>query len=191
MQKILLVSHCLLNTAAKVKRYKRSEIDDEENFRKKFIKAAVDSGIQLIQLPCPELLQMGLKRWGHTYEQFSNVFFRDQCRRMLEPVILQLKEYTEHGEEFEILGVLGVDGSPSCGVKYTCRADWGGEFSGRDVSELLKSCRLAEGNGVLMEVFRELLDENGIALKFEGLFPPEPDRAMELLKGCPADGENV
>lgn len=149
--------------------------------RRKVLKAAIDSGIQLLQLPCPEYLQYGFRRWGHTYDQFNNAFFRHRCREMLEPILLQLEEYLANPEEFEILGVLGIDGSPSCGVKYTCRADWGGEFSGRDVTDVLNSCTLEEGSGVLMCVLKEMLQERGIELKMDGLFASEPERAMAMI----------
>lgn len=181
MKQILLVSHCLLNTASKLKEFDEAQIADEEALRRKVLKKAVDQGIQLLQLPCPEFLQYGARRWGHTFDQFNNVFFRQRCREMLMPVLMQLKEYLENPNEFEIIGVLGIDGSPSCGVKYTCRADWGGEFSGRDVAEIIQACTLREGSGVLICVLREMLAENGIDLKFGGLFAAEPERALAML----------
>ena len=102
--------------------------------------------------------------------------------QMLQPVILQVKEYLENDTEFESVGVLGIDGSPSCGVKYTCRAPWGGEFSGRDVTDVLHSCHLEEGSGVLMETLKKMLEEEGISLQMEGLFAPEADRAMAMVQ---------
>lgn len=181
MKKILLVSHCLLNTASKLKSYDKSEMKAEDGLRKEIIKTALDNDIHLLQLPCPEFLQYGYRRWGHTYDQFNNVFFRERCREMLKPIILQVKEYLENDSEFEIVGVLGIDGSPSCGVKYTCRAPWGGEFSGRDVTDVLHACHLEEGSGVLMETLKKMLDEEGITLKMEGLFAPEADRALTMV----------
>ena len=65
--------------------------------------------------------------WGHVREQFNNPFFRAHCRRLLGPVLDQLAEYAAHPEKFRLLGVLGVDGSPSCGAFKTCTGDWGGE----------------------------------------------------------------
>lgn len=182
MKRILLVSHCLLNTASKLKSFDSEEAEAEEQLRRRVLKAAVDNGVQLLQLPCPEFMQYGFRRWGHTRDQFDNVFFRQRCREMLEPVVMQVREYLENPEEFELLGILGVDGSPSCGVRYTCRAPWGGEFSGRDVTELLRSCHLEEGSGVLMSVLLEMLKENGISLKADGLFAPEPERAMAMVR---------
>lgn len=180
MKRILFVSHCLLNPAAKVRIYKPSR---EDALRKQFLHRAIDADVQLIQLPCPEFLQYGSQRWGHTKEQFDHPFFRQRCREMLQPILLQLQEYLQHPEEFEVLGFLGIDGSPSCGVKYTCRGEWGGEFSGRDVSSALKTCRCAEGPGVMVEVFREMLSENGIPLPMTALFPDEPERAFGILPG--------
>lgn len=51
MQKIVFVSHCILNTASKVVLYNQEEIEAEEALRKAFIRQAVDNGIQIIQLP--------------------------------------------------------------------------------------------------------------------------------------------
>lgn len=54
---------------------------------------AVEQGIQLVQLPCPEFTLYGPKRWGHTREQFDNPFFREHCRKILSPVLTQMKAY--------------------------------------------------------------------------------------------------
>lgn len=116
MQKIVFVSHCILNTASKVVLYNQEEMDAEEALRKKFMHLAIDRDIQLIQLPCPEFTLYGANRWGHVSNQFDNVFFRRHCRNILSPILDQLKEYLAHGERFEILGIVGIDGSPSCGV---------------------------------------------------------------------------
>ena len=182
MKKILVVSHCLLNTASKVKRFKEESIRAEEALRQDILKEAIGSGIQILQLPCPEFTMYGPCRWGHTWEQFDNIFYRSKCRELLEPVILQLKEYASHPEEFQVIGVLGIDGSPSCGVKYTCRGEWGGEFSGREIDGVLKTVHLAEGKGVLMEVLTEMLRENGLELPIDGLFARERERAFSLIR---------
>ena len=178
MKKILFVSHCLLNPAAKVRTYKPSR---EDALRKAFLHQAIEADVQLVQLPCPELLQYGSQRWGHTKEQFDHPFFRHRCREMLEPVLLQLQDYLAHPEEFEVLGFLGIDGSPSCGVKYTCHGAWGGEFSGRDVEKVLKTCRCAAGAGVMVEVFQQMLKEQNLSIPMSALFPDEPERAFSLL----------
>ena len=106
MKKIIFVSHCILNTASKVVLYNQEEIDAEENLRIKFLNKAISNGIQIIQLPCPEFTLYGAKRWGHVSNQFDNTFFRKHCRKILEPIIDQLKEYLENEDFFEVLALL-------------------------------------------------------------------------------------
>ena len=105
------------------------------------------------------------------------MFFRRHCRNILSPILDQLKEYLAHGERFEILGIVGIDGSPSCGVDYTCTGDWYGSFEGRqNLAETLSTCRLSKGNGVLMSVLKEMLAE-----EITSLFAPEPEKCLGLI----------
>ena len=187
MQSILFVSHCILNTAAKVVLYNQAEIDAEEQLRRRFVGRALETGVQLIQLPCPEFTLYGAQRWGHVSDQFDNPLFRDHCRRILEPVLQQMEEYLACGERFEVLGVVGVDGSPSCGVDYTCTADWYGSFDGRQgLDDTLASCQLVRRPGVFMRVLTEMLAERGWQDRVivRSLYAPEPEKCMGLL---PAD----
>ena len=52
---------------------------------------------------------------------------------------MQLEEYLRYPDEYQVLGIVSVDGSPSCGYGLTCRGNWGGELSGNmdEVSKLL------------------------------------------------------
>ncbi len=185
MKKIVFVSHCILNTASKVVLYNQEEIDAEEDLRLRFLKKALENGIQIIQLPCPEFTLYGARRWGHVSDQFDNPFFRKHCRKILEPVLDQLKEYLQNEDMFEVLGIVGIDGSPSCGVDYTCYGDYIGAFDGRnDLEEVLSTCHLDKGKGILMDVLSEMLKENGLEkkVKIRSLFAPEPEKCLELLR---------
>lgn len=162
--------------------YNDAEMAAEEALRRKFLKKALEDGVQIIQLPCPEFLLYGSRRWGHVSDQFDTPYFRRECRRMLSDTILQLKEYRSNDSRFDVLGVVGIDGSPSCGVDYTCRGEWGGNLSDRsDLGETIASARLVEGMGVMMDELRAMLDEEGIDLPLTGLFAEEPDKVMALL----------
>lgn len=185
MQKIVFVSHCVLNIASKVIMYTPEDMAAEEALRKRFMHLAIDNDVQLIQLPCPEYLMYGADRWGHVSNQFDNVFFRKFCRKALEPIIDQLKEYLAHEDRFEVLGVVGIDGSPSCGVDYTCTGDWYGSFEGREnLEETLATAKLSKGPGVLMAVLKEMLDEEGLSdrINMTAIFAPEPDKSLNLIK---------
>ena len=80
-KKLLLVSHCILNVRSKIQYAVEFETEEERN-RKAFLKKVIEEDIQLIQLPCPEFLMYGGRRWGHSSEQFDNPIFRRQARKM-------------------------------------------------------------------------------------------------------------
>lgn len=184
MQNIIFVSHCLLNTAAKVVLYEQDEMEAEEELRRRFLRRAIEEGVQLIQLPCPEFTLYGACRWGHVSNQFDNPFFRAHCRRLLEPFLLQMKEYLDHPERFNVLGVVGIDGSPSCGVDYTSKGDWYGSFGGRhDLDQTLSSCRMVKARGIFMDEMCTLLSERGLTdqVPVTSLFAPEPYKCLTLL----------
>lgn len=184
MQSVLFVAHCLLNTAAKVVLYEQADIEAEEQLRRRFIGAALERGVQLIQLPCPEFTLYGACRWGHVSDQFNNPFFRTHCRQLLEPCLLQMEEYLAHPDRFRVLGVVGVDGSPSCGVDHTSKGNWYGSFGGRtNLAETLATCRLADAHGIFMDELCAMLQERGLAQKVPvtALFAPEPEKCMALL----------
>lgn len=185
MKKIIFAAHCILNTASKVVMYNQEEMDAEEALRKQFLRQAIDNDIHIIQLPCPEFTLYGAKRWGHVSDQFDNVFFRSHCRELLTPILRQLREYLANGDRFEVLGFVGVDGSPSCGVDYTCKGDWYGSFESRtDLAQTLATCRLAPGAGVLMDVLKQMLAAEGLdqAVTVTSLFAPEPHKCLDLIR---------
>lgn len=183
MQKILFVSHCILNTAAKVVLYEEEAARNEEALRLRFVSEAVKQGIQFVQLPCPEFTLYGACRWGHVSDQFDTPFFREHCRKILHPVILQLEEYAAHPERFEILSIVGVDGSPSCGVDYTCYGDWYGSFEGRkNLDKTLSTGRLGRGKGIFFDEFCKMLKEAGLErIPVTALYAGEEEKCLSLL----------
>jgi predicted secreted protein len=181
--KILFVAHCFLNTASKVVLYNRREIKAEEKIRRRFVHAALDAGIQLRQLPCPEFTMYGTKRWGHTSDQFDNPFFRRHCRNILIPVLEEASAYMADPKNFDVLGFAGIDGSPSCGVDYTCTGRWGGSLDCRDdLAAVVHSVRLVKRRGIFFDELENLLKEQGFVLPFTGLYAPEPEKIMHLAQ---------
>ncbi|GBF35608.1 hypothetical protein DCCM_4737 [Desulfocucumis palustris] len=101
----------------------------------------MEKQIGIIQLPCPEMVVYGIKRWGHVREQFDTLFFREKCQDIIKPITYQLLDYVKNG--YKVIGIIGVDGSPSCGVNLTCSGDWGGEFLG-NIDVLNKVTQLSQ-----------------------------------------------
>lgn len=165
-QQIIVVSHCFFNDAAKLKNQNPSELSEERRLKRTFLKQMLSQGIEMIQLPCPEFLLYGSNRWGHACSQFDTPHFRKECRRMLEPVVMQLEEYAACPDRYEILGIIGFDGSPSCGVNFTYDGEWGGELGdGSSLSPVLHTLKKINAPGIFMRVLKEMLHEKHLQIK--------------------------
>ena len=105
-KKILVVSHCILNQNAVVNGWERAR------GAYPIAKYILEKGVGMIQLPCPELLCMGLERAAMSYEDYNSIEgYRKRCLDLLEPVIIQLKMYKE--SNYKYLGVIGAAGQPA------------------------------------------------------------------------------
>lgn len=158
MKSLLVLSHCILNNASKVSQ-DETELAEEYKTRNRLLELVLERNVQLLQLPCPEFILYGSQRWGHVKNQFQHPYFKKASKDMLEPILLQLEEYSRHPESFFILGIVSVEGSPSCGCHSTCTADWKGEI-GTDaahISQLQGMLEMREEPGVFMEVLSEQL----------------------------------
>jgi predicted secreted protein len=159
-KKIGVVAHCILNQNSVVLPYAR----EMKNFLP-FIKNTLENNIGLLQLPCPETYLYGLKRWGHVKDQFEHKGFIIPAREMLEKFTDTLTDYIKAG--YEIVGVFGVKGSPSCGINLTCRSNWCGEVSNyKDLEDISSRVKLVEESGIFMELFKEILKDRKIEIPF-------------------------
>lgn len=154
-KRIAVVAHCLLNVNTKVCGLATYAAAHER------AKALIDGDIGLIQLPCPEFTYLGAKRWGMTKEQYDTIGYRKHCRALAEGVVEQLVEHRAAGAQ--IVEIIGVDGSPSCGVFRTCAGFQGGEISRLEELGALPQARNEQGRGVFMEELVALLSQHGLS----------------------------
>lgn len=163
-KKIILLAHCILNVNAKVEGF-----EPYQSLIKEVTDSLFENHIGIIQLPCPEMAVYGIKRWGHVKDQFDYKFFKDTCRDLLSPIMNQLESYTNSG--YNLVGCIGIDGSPSCGVNLTCRSkDWRGEMSMKpDLESILSNVEMVNEKGVFMEVLENALNEIGLDVPFIGI----------------------
>ena len=169
-QRILLISHCFLNDAAKLRNQNAASISKERDLKRAFIKQMLSQDVELIQLPCPEFLIYGSNRWRHVSNQFNTPHFREESRKMLTPFIMQLEEYCAYPDRYEVLGILGIDGSPSCGVNYTCEGEWGGDFMGiQNPSSMAASSKKVPKQGIFMDILKEMLHEKHLPVRLYSL----------------------
>ena len=109
-KKVVFVSHCLLNQNARAigrERFQGSFKDLLELF--------AASGVGIIQLPCPQLeFNDGLNRKLKTKASYESNGYRDQCHKLSVELISQIENYLR--KNYEVIGILGVELSRSCGV---------------------------------------------------------------------------
>ena len=111
-RKIVVVAHCILNQNSRVLgiAYYPGMINEIFDVLRK-------CEVGVIQMPCPELTYAGLLRLSQTKEQYDTPAFRRHCRQIASGVADQIEEYLKN--DFRVSAVLGVDGSPTCGVDET------------------------------------------------------------------------
>ncbi len=144
-RRVIFISHCWLNINTRF-----PEGCAFEGANVPLITTLLDSGLGIIQMPCPEYECLGLEKWK--YGEIINDDLRACFRKQAQVVLKQIKDYSDLG--FEIVGVLGMNPSPSCGVDV---AKGKGTMLGtsRDTSEQAEP-------GIFMEELKYLLTSEGI-----------------------------
>ncbi len=150
MAKVAFVAHCLLNQNAKtaggaVCPGVYSPVVEELRAR----------SWELVQMPCPELTFTGLNRFWAVREQYDTVAHRRHCRRIVQGLAGAISAHLERGDEVVLIG---VEGSPSLGVRITSSdPDRGGRPQWADGAP-----ELAPGRGIFIEELLAELAERGI-----------------------------
>lgn len=171
----MLVAHCILNINAKV-----YGIATEAAGCRQIVSGLLDNGFGIVQLPCVEQSCFGIRRWGLVKDQVDFPGFRSKCLELLKPVVEQAADFCQNG--YEIAAVIGLDGSPSCGINYTCTGNWGGEIGeGYDLQSKISSLKKISEYGVMMEVLSEMLNKAGISVKFLSVDEDSPEASSHEL----------
>lgn len=175
-RKIFIVAHCVLNVNSKVE-----GISPYTSMMREVIDILQDRKYGIIQLPCPELLLYGIRRWGHAKEQFDTPAFRNHCRRIFEPVLDQIVHYLKNG--YSIGGIIGIDGSPSCGVNMTWSApEWKGNMNNSTICGVLEKGSVSSGSGIFIEEIKSMLFGENIDIPFYAIDEEHPEESYEKLK---------
>ncbi len=170
-KRVLLVAHCIFNQSAKI-----DQCAHYPGAIKEVAEILIDSGVGLIQMPCPELLYLGLDRQADP-ETRPTVEAEDTrvARRMVEApakalcagivrnLVHQVEEYKKHG--FEVIGILGINGSPTCGVETTWWED-----------------QERPGPGVFMQMLNEELARKEMVTPARGIRAYRPEEAAAVVR---------
>lgn len=132
--------------------------------------------IGIIQMSCPELTYAGIHRRKQTRAQYDTVEYRSHCRKIAKEIVDQIQEYAKCGIKTKI--VIGIDGSPSCGVNRTSKKT----HIYRRTSKHKKTKEL----GILIEELQISLKKRNISIPFHGIryehLPEDLVEMEELLK---------
>ena len=157
-KKVVFVAHCFLNQNA---------ISDGTAVYpavwRDLIEFFMDAHVGIVQMPCPELCCLGLDRGDvHGAERpvaAENTRIRAEMKKdpvqqkldeLAGHVVEQMVEYDQSG--FKILGVIGANRSPNCGVDTTS-----------DNNEEVP------GMGLFIEKIARRLQDRGLSLPIIGL----------------------
>jgi predicted secreted protein len=158
------------------------------------VREAVDpylrDGVGIVQLPCPEQQAWGgvLKRWmlacyGHRvlrWRPVRRLFVAGARRvtafeygRLAHRTADQIVDYVESG--FEVVEVLGVGASPSCGVATTIDLDAAvaamahcdrGALTPATVIGRVVAANVVDGPGIFLDKLQRRLARRGISVPF-------------------------
>ncbi len=153
-RKIAVLCHCIVNANSKVEGLSLYAGVHP------LVTRLAELGIGVMQMPCAEMTALGMKRWGQTREQYESEPFRAHCQRLAEDTAAQVREFLRCG--YNVVGVVGVDGSPTCGVTKSASGEWGGEYSPEGWSAAVSEVSSAPVPGTHIAALKELLDPLGV-----------------------------
>jgi predicted secreted protein len=156
-RKVIFVAHCFLNQNA---RCNGSGVTPSAIPR--IPELLMGRRIGIIQMPCPELGCLGLGREGLIYDQLSAYGNRRYLKALARDVAYQTRQYLKH--DFRVLGILGINCSPSCGVD--CHAYNGAK----------------PGKGAFMEELTEELRADGLDIPLVGVADEAVEKAIPKIE---------
>ena len=157
-RRVIFLAHCLLNQNAI-----SDGTAEAPAAHRKILRTILDAQAGVVQMPCPELCCLGLDQGDVHGADRPVVEENTRIRRAMEEdgprqkrealadlVAEQVQEYHKHG--FQVLGIVGANRSPNCGVETTSDFD-----------------REVEGRGAFMDAIAQRLEAAGISVPMLGL----------------------
>ena len=157
-RRVVFLAHCLLNQNAI-----SDGTAEVPAAHREILRLILDAQVSVAQMPCPELCCLGLDRGDVHGAERPVVEENTRIRRAMEKdgprqkrealadlVAEQVQEYHKHG--FQVLGIVGANRSPNCGLETTSDFD-----------------REVESRGAFMEAIAQRLEAAGISVPMLGL----------------------
>lgn len=169
-KKVILVAHCILNQNTKL-----DKCAHYPGTIREVAEILISRNIGIIQLPCPEMLYLGLDRetdksTNSTVEsedtRISKRMLEEKsqslCKKIIEDILYQIEEY--HDYNFEIVGLIGINGSPTCGVDTSWSED-----------------KEINGSGIFIKLLSKELQKRNITVKMTGIKAYDAEQAVKAV----------
>lgn len=158
-RRVVLLPHCALNQNSRA-----AGAAVQPAAMESLIASLLQKNIGIIQMPCPELMLLGLDRAhlpiGAELEKAES---RAELSRLALDLVEQIIAYRRYG--VEVLAILGKNGSPTCGVEKTWRRG------------------VVPGTGVFIEEMRAVMRNHGLKVKMLGIEDNNPEAVLSKLEG--------
>jgi predicted secreted protein len=170
-KKIAFVSHCILNQNA----ISEASAQFPSQYQQ-VVDLLTENNIGIIQLRCPEFLCLGLNRsddlGGEREVLLENSRIRmcleekknrDTLRKYATEIQNEIDEYLKYG--FNVLGIIGVNRSPSCGIETTT-----------------KNTKEIPGYGVFMHELKIMLENANLKIPMIGTKTSQVEASVKAVK---------
>ncbi len=161
---VVFVPHCALNMNAR-----HVDCADFPAMMEPLFEFLRENQIGIVQMPCPELRVLGLGRdrdvppLNTIREALEIPDAQKRLKPLVDDMVYLIKEYRY--QEVEILGMLGKNGSPSCGVETTHKE---GEH--------------VPGQGILIRELRKGLAREGLDIELKGIDDHRQEEAIAWVQ---------
>lgn len=169
-KKVIFIAHCIQN--------QNSISDGTADYPgalEDVMALLMSTGVGIVQMPCPELMCLGLDRRNiHGLDspvveentRIRNLLLAEPSRKKLgelvHQVVWQILAYQKYN--FTVLGIVGINRSPSCGVDTTSKHN-----------------REVKGHGLFIEGLKNELKRNQLHVPLLGIRATEINKAIKSL----------
>lgn len=170
-RRVVFVSHCILNSNTRADGHA-----GVPGVNQSVMELLMQMNVGVVQMPCPEMMCLGLDRGdprgGERPVLIENTRIRQALQStfsvgmmdvMIAQVVSQIQQYVDHG--FKVLGVIGINRSPTCGVETTT-------IENEEV----------QGEGVFTERLRTALEARGLCIGFVGTKVWKVEEALQAIR---------
>ena len=157
-RKVIFIAHCVLNQNARI-----INAADFPAMHDQLLDYIQKAQIGIVQMTCPETYCLGLGRFD-VRVGLEHPAGMERLQRLIDDLIFTIQEYLFQG--MEVVGIIGKEGSPACGVNQT----WYNESGHGD------------GQGVFIRELKKNLKHNKLDIPVIGVADHKQNETIEWLE---------